>query len=113
LTNANISRTKPEREKPEPFRRGTGRDIRQQSGNQWPATDLITSQNWSNLQYRARAWERERESERESPAREREREREREKSVRALLACIVTLSACARAVVRVESVGGLQVEVES
>ncbi|CAK9257383.1 unnamed protein product [Sphagnum jensenii] len=32
--NANISRTKPEREKPEPFRRGTGRDIRQQSGNQ-------------------------------------------------------------------------------
>ncbi|CAM6017843.1 unnamed protein product [Sphagnum balticum] len=33
-TNANISRTKPEREKSEPFRRGTGRDIRQQSGNQ-------------------------------------------------------------------------------
>ncbi len=60
-----------------------------------------------------RARERERESERESPAREREREREREKSVRALLACIVTLSVCARAVVRVESVGGLQVEVES
>jgi hypothetical protein len=33
-TNANISRTKPEIEKPEPFRRGTGRDIRQKSGNQ-------------------------------------------------------------------------------
>ncbi|CAK9194859.1 unnamed protein product [Sphagnum troendelagicum] len=33
-TNAKISRTKPERGKPEPFRRGTGRDIRQQSGNQ-------------------------------------------------------------------------------
>jgi hypothetical protein len=50
---------------------------------------------------------RERERERKS------REREREKSDCALLACIVTLSVCARAVVRVESVGGLQVEVES
>jgi cell division septal protein FtsQ len=51
---------------------------------------------------------RERESERESRARERERE-----SVCTFLACIVILSVCARAVVRVESVGELQVEVES
>ncbi len=66
------------------------------------------------------AREGERESERESHARERDRgrekvareRREREKSVRALLACIVTLSVCARAVLRVESDGGLQVEVE-